>query len=59
MDVNRWATTAANNDAAVPDGAPEGWTGAQVNNVVREVMASEERFYEDHFHIISHFVNKF
>ena len=26
---------------------------------LREVMASEERFYEDHFHIISHFVNKF
>lgn len=26
---------------------------------LREVMASEEKFYEDHFHIISHFVNKF
>lgn len=26
---------------------------------LREVMASEEQFYEDHFHIISHFVNKF
>lgn len=26
---------------------------------LREVMASEERFFEDHFHIISHFVNKF
>jgi bifunctional NMN adenylyltransferase/nudix hydrolase len=26
---------------------------------LREVMTSEEKFFEDHFHIINHFVNKF
>lgn len=26
---------------------------------LRDVLSSEERFFEDHFHIINHFVNKF
>lgn len=51
MDVNRWSTTAANNDSAVPDGAPEGWTGANVNNWGRETMAAVRRMYEDSTYI--------
>lgn len=39
MQLNRWSTTAANNNAAVPDGAPEGWLGSNVNDWGREVMA--------------------
>ena len=40
MQVYKWSTTAADNNSAVPDGAPEGWTGAQVNNWGRETMAA-------------------
>lgn len=39
MEVYKWSTTAGSNNSAVPDGAPEGWTGANVNNWARETMA--------------------
>lgn len=39
MDLFKWSTTAANNNSAVPDGAAEGWTGANVNDWGREQMA--------------------
>lgn len=47
MEVYKWSTTAAENNAASPDGAPEGWTGAQVNNSVREMMAALRAAYAD------------
>lgn len=46
-EMNLLSATAASNNAAVPDGAPEGWTGANVNDVVRELMAKLARWYAD------------
>lgn len=40
MNLYKWSTTAANNNSAVPDGAPDGWTGANVNEWARETMAA-------------------
>lgn len=39
MPVTSYSTTSGNNNAAVPNGAPEGWTPGNVNAVVRQVMA--------------------
>jgi hypothetical protein len=38
--VESWSTTAASNNAAPPDGFPEGQTPASLNNSAREVMAA-------------------
>src|SRR5262249_3394587 len=38
-----WSETAAANNAAVPNGAPEGWAPSTVNDVQREVMAAGKR----------------
>jgi hypothetical protein len=46
MDIERWDADKANNTAAVPDGAPEGWLGADVNNWGRETMAAVRRGWE-------------
>ena len=46
-DIKVWSDVDDNNTAAVPDGAPEGWKGANVNNTIREVMASVRRWYDD------------
>jgi hypothetical protein len=35
------------NNSAVPDGAPEGWTGAHVNDWGRETMARVREWYQD------------
>jgi hypothetical protein len=43
IQTSTWSETAANNNASPPNGAPEGWTGAQVNDVVREIMAALKR----------------
>lgn len=51
MILSRWSKTAASNNAAVPDGAPDGWTGANVNEVVRECMAQIRTTYEDSAYI--------
>ena len=46
MDIDRWQGAAASNTATVPDGAPTGWLGASVNDVVRELMAAVKRRFE-------------
>lgn len=45
-DLEQWSTTAASNNLTVPDGAPENWTGSQVNNWGRETMASVRGRFE-------------
>lgn len=47
MNVSGWNVSAASNNAAPPDGAPEGWLASQVNDVVRECMAAVARWYQD------------
>ena len=47
IELVGYSTTAANNNSAVPNGAPEGWFPPQVNNVVREIMAGIKREYAD------------
>lgn len=37
--ISTWSTSAASNNAAPPNGAPEGMTPGSVNDVIREVMA--------------------
>lgn len=39
MNLYKWSTTAGSNNSAVPDGAPDGWLGQNVNEWGREVMA--------------------
>ena len=38
-----WSETAASNNAAAPNGAPEGMLGSAVNNTIREMMAAHKR----------------
>ena len=45
-DIKTWSTTAANNNAASPDGFPEGMPPSGVNNSAREVMAAIRRQIE-------------
>lgn len=45
--ISTWSTTAASNNQAAPDGAPEGWLPATVNAWARETMASVRTWYED------------
>lgn len=47
LEVGNWSTTDASNTFTVPDGAPEGWLGKDVNNVLRAVMGALRRFYAD------------
>lgn len=47
MELFKWSTTAANNNASVPDGAPNGWLGANVNEWARETMASARAHASD------------
>lgn len=42
---SNWSETAASNNAAPPDGAPEGHTMSNINNIQREVMAQVKRFW--------------
>ena len=46
-DVSEWATSAASNNDAPPDGFPEGMAPSAVNDAAREVMASIARWYQD------------
>lgn len=46
MAVSDWSTTASNNTAAPPNGAPEGWAPSQVNDVIRQIMADVRSFYD-------------
>jgi len=47
MGIESWSTTAANNNAAAPNGAPEGMAPAGVNDVIRQNMASIRAQCED------------
>lgn len=42
-EIVDFSAVAASNNAAVPNGAPEGWFPPQVNNTVRELMARDRR----------------
>lgn len=46
-DISQWSTSAASNNAAPPDGWPEGQAPSTVNDSAREVMAAVARFYEE------------
>lgn len=39
MPVTSYSTTAANNNSAAPNGAPEGWAPSAVNDTIRQIMA--------------------
>lgn len=45
--IKKWSLTPGNNDAAVPNGAPEGWAPSQVNDVIRQIMTEVRNWYED------------
>lgn len=45
--ISTWSTTAASNNSASPDGAPEGMAPSGVNNTIRENMAQVRAWYED------------
>lgn len=47
MAIKDWSTTAASNNSAPPDGAPENTTlVSDTNNIMREIMAQTRSFYE-------------
>jgi hypothetical protein len=46
-DVNTWNVAAASNNAAAPNGFPEGMPPSGVNDAAREVMAAVARYRED------------
>lgn len=46
-EVLTWDTTAANNNSVPPDGAPENMNYSDVNDVIREMMASISRHVKD------------
>jgi len=46
-DISTWSSTAASNNSAAPNGAPEGMSPASVNDTMREMMAATRRFYEE------------
>lgn len=46
-NIKDWKTTASQNNATPPDGAPEGMTAGAINDVIREVMAAVRRQFED------------
>ena len=46
-DIKDWSTTAADNNAAAPNGFPEGMAPSGVNNSCREVLAAVRTQHED------------
>jgi hypothetical protein len=46
MAVTDWSTTAASNNAAPPNGAPEGMSPGSVNDTIRQIMADVRTFYD-------------
>lgn len=48
-EINDWSNIAANNNAAPPDGWPEGMNYSQVNDCGRAMMAAIKRAYFDLF----------
>ena len=49
-----WSTTADNNNAAIPNGAPEGMYGRDINNWGREVMKDIARWNADMYLTATH-----
>lgn len=46
MPISSYSTIPGNNNAAPPNGAPEGMAAGQVNNVIRQIMADIRTFYD-------------
>lgn len=46
-NVSQWDTTAGNNNAAPPDGSPEGMDAGKVNDSIREIMAAVARWFAE------------
>lgn len=46
-NISSWSTTAASNNAAPPNGAPEGMAPSTVNDIIREAMAAIKKWYTD------------
>lgn len=46
MAVSDWSTTPASNNAAPPNGAPEGMAPSAVNDIIRQMMADIRAFYD-------------
>ena len=46
-DISQWSTSAASNNAAPPDGFPEGMAPSTVNDAAREILAAVARQYQD------------
>lgn len=46
MPVSSWSTIPGNNNAAPPNGAPEGMAPGNVNDVIRQIMADVRSFYD-------------
>src|SRR5262245_41762400 len=46
IESANWSETANNNNAATPNGAPEGWAPSSVNEWGREVMAAVKRDWD-------------
>jgi hypothetical protein len=47
MAVSDWSTTPGSNNAAPPNGAPEGWAPGDVNAWGRQVMADVRSLYDE------------
>lgn len=47
MGIEAWSTTAASNNAATPNGWPEGQAPSTVNDCARQMMASIRAWFED------------
>lgn len=45
--ISNWSTTAASNNSAPPNGAPEAMLPSAVNNVMRQNMAELAKWYQD------------
>lgn len=46
-DLYEWALTATENNAPVPDGAPEGWPWRRLAETCRTVMGAAREWYDD------------
>lgn len=47
MDIHKWSRVEGDNDALPPAGAPEGWTGKDINDWARETMRAVAQWYRD------------
>ena len=46
-EIKTWSQTAASNNSASPDGAPEGMLPSGLNDAIRECMAAIRKWYDD------------